>query len=298
MTQIMTTALALGASLLLTCSAAAQSAPSRFDLETGGKLLLTRGISEVGGAGGGGLTPWALITGNATDRGVGGTAHYTRLELPDYSFQSYGAALGLYDRFEFSYARQEFDTGGTGALLGLGDGFTFAQDIWGAKVRLAGDAVYDQDRLMPQIALGVQYKRNNQGAVITAIGGEEDSGYDVYLSGTKLFLAQSLLVNATARLTNANQNGLLGFGGDQGDAHTLHGELSAGYMLSRRLIIGGEYRFMPDNLGFARQDDWCDLFVAFAVNEHLTVTAAWADLGSIATFDRQRGVFLSLQAGF
>lgn len=68
-------------------------------------------------------------------------------------------------------------------------------------------------------------------------------------------------------------------------------------MLSRRLIVGGEYRFMPDNLGFARQDDWYDLFVAFAVNEHLTLTAAWADLGSIATFDRQRGLYLSIQAG-
>lgn len=150
---------------------------------------------------------------------------------------------------------------------------------------------------MPQIVVGIQYKQNNQGAVISAVGGDSASGVDVYVSATKLFLAQSLLVNAAARFTNANQNGLLGFGGDQGTAHTLQGEFSVGYMLSRRLIVGGEYRFMPDNLGFARQDDWYDLFVAFAVNEHLTLTAAWADLGSIATFDRQRGLYLSIQAG-
>ncbi len=290
--------LALCTCALFAASAHAQGTPSRFNLETGGKLLLTRGITEVGGAGGGGITPWALITGNATDRGIGATAHYTRLDLPDFTFQAYGAAVGLYDRFELSYTRQEFDTGDTGALLGLGSGFTFAQDIWGAKLRIAGDAVYDQDRLMPQIAVGIQYKQNNQGAVISTVGGDSASGVDVYVSATKLFLAQSLLVNATARFTNANQNGLLGFGGDQGRAHTLQGEFSVGYMLSRRLIVGGEYRFMPDNLGFARQDDWYDLFVAFAVNEHLTLTAAWADLGSIATFDRQRGLFLSIQAGF
>ena len=34
----------------------------------------------------------------------------------------------------------------------------------------------------------------------------------MYVSATKLLLAQSLLVNGTLRSTNANQNGLLGFG--------------------------------------------------------------------------------------
>ncbi|KPP82374.1 MAG: Hypothetical protein HLUCCA04_06440 [Oceanicaulis sp. HLUCCA04] len=290
--------LATLAGAILSAAASAQGAPSRFDFETGGKLLLTRGITEVGGAGGGGITPWAVITGNETDRGIGGTVHYTRLDLPDFTFQSYGAAIGLFDRVEFSYARQEFDTGATGGALGLGNGFTFAQDIWGAKLRVAGDAVYGQDRWMPQIAVGVQYKQNDQGAVIGAVGGDSASGYDLYASATKLYLSQSLLVNVTARLTNANQNGLLGFGGDLGTDHTLQGEVSVGYMISRRLVVGAEYRFMPDNLGFARQDDWYDLFAAYAVNEHLTLTAAWADLGSIATFGEQRGLFLSIQAGF
>ena len=37
---------------------------------------------------------------------------------------------------------------------------------------------------------------------------------------------------------------------------------------------------------------------AYAVNKHLSVTAAYADLGTIATFKGQRGLYLSLQAGF
>lgn len=267
-----------------------------LDIETGGKLLLTRGITTVGGAAGGGITPWAVIAGNETDRGIGGTAHYSRVDLPDYTFEAYGAAAGFYNRLEISYTRQEFDTGATGAALGIGDGFTFNQDVVGAKVRVAGDAVYDQDRWMPQISVGGFYKRADHGDLLGALGADDDEGIEIYASATKLLLAQSLLVNGTLRYTDANQNGLLGFGGEHG--HQLQPEVSLGYMLSRKLVIGAEYRFKPDNLAFADEDDWLDLFAAYAINEHSTLTAAYADLGSIATFDDQRGLYLSLQLGF
>jgi hypothetical protein len=264
--------------------------------ETGGKLLLTRGVSSIDGAGGGGILPWAFITGNGTDRGIGGTAHYTSLNLPDYDYSSYGVAAGFWDRFELSYAQQELDTGSTGVLLGIGQGFIFKQDIYGAKYRVAGNAVYDQDSWMPQIAVGALYKKADHGPLLSALGAEDDEGVDVYVSATKLWLDKSLLVNGTLRYTEANQNGLLGHGGT--DEASVYPEISVGYMLSPKLIVGGEYRAKPDNLAFAEEDDWVDLFAAYAVNDHLTVTAAYADLGSIATFDDQRGLFLSLQAGF
>ena len=38
-----------------------------------GKLLATGGVSAVEGEGGGGLTPWALISGYGTRDGVGST---------------------------------------------------------------------------------------------------------------------------------------------------------------------------------------------------------------------------------
>ncbi len=267
-----------------------------FDLETGGKLLLTRGITNIDGAAGGGLTPWAVIAGNETDRGIGGTAHYTRTDLPDYTLQAFGGALGFHDRFELSYTRQEFDTGDTGAALGIGQGFTFRQDIYGAKMRLAGDAVYDQDKWLPQVSIGALYKSADHGDLLGALGAEDDEGVELYASATKLLLAQSLLVNGTLRYTDANQNGLLGFGGTED--MQVQPEVSVAYMLSHRLVIGGEYRFKPDNLAFAEENDWADIFAAYALNKNVTLTAAYADLGSIATFDDQRGLYLSLQLGF
>ena len=47
-----------------------------------------------------------------------------------------GAAVGIADRLELSYQHQWFDTGGAGARLGLGRGYTFEQDVFGAKLRL------------------------------------------------------------------------------------------------------------------------------------------------------------------
>jgi hypothetical protein len=267
------------------------------ELTEGGKLLLTQGVSSIEGSAGGGLATWAVISGYETREGIGGEAHATYVKLPDYELRDYGLAVGLFDRLELSYARLEFDTGETGGKLGLGNGFTFHQDVFGAKLRLTGDAVYG-DGWLPQVAVGLQYKKNDRGAVIHAVGGRKDSGIDYYVTGTKVFLDQSLVLSGAVRLTRANQTGLLGFGGDKHDGYSAQFEGSAGYLVSKRLVVGAEYRGKPDNLSFAKEDDAFDLFGAYAFNKHLSLTLAYVDLGDIATFRNQRGVYLSLQAGF
>lgn len=272
--------------------------PSHVDarpLRNGGKLLLTNGITSLEGASGGGLTPWAVIAGNATSDGIGLSAHGTLVEVRDYDYQSAGVAVGIRDRLELSYTHQNFNTNDIGAALGLGKDYAFSQDIFGAKVRVAGDLVYDR---LPAVALGVQYKRNNQDGVVRAIGAQHDDGVDYYASVSKLFLSRSILVSGTARLTKANQMGLLGFGGDRKDEYAIQFEGSAAWQLSRRVAVGGEYRRKPDNLNIAREDDWFDAFVAVAVTRNITATIAYADLGSIATVKDQRGVFFQLQTAF
>ncbi|WP_310541926.1 DUF3034 family protein [Phenylobacterium sp.] len=268
------------------------------DRETSGKLLLTGGVSSLEGAGGGGLATWAVITGYETVDEVGANAHATLVQLPDYQFRAGGVAVGFRDRVEVSYSRQSFDTGDTGAKLGLGQGFTFNQDIVGAKVRVLGDAVYAQDSWVPQVAVGVQWKKNDREAIIKALGGKDDSGVDYYVAATRVLLNHSLVLDGTLRATKANQTGLLGFGGNKNDDYELQFEGSAGYLVSKRLLIGAEYRSKPDNLAGLKEDDWVDIFAAYAFNKNLSVTAAYADLGTIATFKDQRGLYLSLQAGF
>ncbi len=262
-----------------------------------GKLLATGGVSQIEGAGGGGLASWALITGYGTRDGMGANVHYTAVPLPDYSLQSAGVAVGLFDRLEFSYAWQAFDTQDVGTALGLGRGFTFHQNIFGAKLRLVGDAVYDQDRWLPQISIGLQHKENDRGPVIAAVGGRGSVGTDYYIGASKLFLAQSLLVNATLRETRANQLGILGFGGDKHKDYSTQFEGSAAYLVSRRLAFGAELRTKPSNLAVAHEGAAWDIFAAYFLNKNLSLTVAYADLGNLVIRNNQRGAYLSLQAG-
>lgn len=278
-------------------AAQAQSAP---DL---GKFLATGGVSQLEGAGGGGITPWALITGYGTRDSWGANAHVTHVGTQDYALISYGVAVGLADRLELSLARQDFK--GSQAPL---DQLRIKQDILGLKWKVAGDAVYAQDQWMPQVAVGILYKRNlgvgGLGALgvtnVKQLGAKDDHGYDYYVAATKILFEQSLLLNGTVRATRANQMGLLGFGGDQGDSLRLMPELSAAYLLDRKLALGAEYRRKPHNLGVDREKAYYDVFLAWFPSKHVSVTAAYAALGDITVFNptRQRGLYLSLQAGF
>lgn len=281
--------------------------PAAPALAAGGKLLLTGGVSSIDGAAGGGLTPWALTGSYATGREIGATAFATRVRTNDYALSVAGAAIGFGERAELSIARQDFATGDNLAPLGLA-GLHLKMNVIGAKLRLAGDAVLDSDSPMPQLALGVLHKRTDTGALaptLTGPLGARENGTDVYLSATKLFLAQGLLVNGTLRATKANQNGLLGFGSATQSSYRLQPELSVALLLRRDLALGAEVRAKPDNLndsalgpGALKEDDWADLFLAWAPNKHLSLTLAWVDLGRIAPAvqpRRQRGAYLSAQ---
>ena len=272
------------------------------------KLLLTGGVSSIDGAAGGGLTPWAVIGSNATAGQWGASAFATRVATQDYRLHLGGVALAWDERVELSFARQDFDTGATGAALGL-PGLRLKQDIVGVKLRLAGDAVLDSDRLMPAVSLGVESKRLDAAGLVPTLAalGAGRNGVDAYLSATKLFLAPGVLVSATLRATQGNQNGLLGFGGAAHRGYRLMPELSLAWLLHRTLAVGTEYRAKPDNLNPSalgaglKEDDWRDVFVAWAPGKHLSVTAAWVDLGAIVPAvkpRRQTGGYLSMQLAY
>ena len=286
-----------------------------------GKLLLTGGVSSIDGAAGGGLTPWATIGTNATDGEIGASAFVSRAVSQDYSLNVVGAALGYKDRFEVSIARQDFDASAAIALNGIAPfgvqpGQKIKMDILGLKLRVAGDAVLDSDTLMPQIAVGLQYKNVDPGSIGSVLKflDAKTQGTDFYVSATKLFLAQGVLVNGTLRYTRANQNGLLGFGAASPgkDKATWVPEVSVAYLLSKNWAVGAEYRVKPNNLedlgraaglGDALAEDaWKDLFVAWAPNKNASVTLAYVDLGRIVpgiTANRQQtGYYLSAQFAF
>lgn len=297
------------------------------ELPMSNKLLLTGGVSQVEGAAGGGLTPWALIGGYGTNNEVGGNIHYTYVKSNDFKLDTYGFTIGLFDRVEFSVAEQEFDVGQLRNKVAAGLGAdaigrdTLNQTIVGLKVRVFGEAVLDADTWVPQVAVGLQYKENHDNEFIKSavIGAKSDHGTDVYIAATKLLLDKNLLLNGTLRFTKANQFGLLGFGGDKNDSYDPMLEVSAAYLINKKLAVGAEYRMKPNNLrspanaalfGGAevinlQEDDAFDIFVAYAPTKNIALTAAYVYLGNIATVDavgadygKQEAVYLSAQFGF
>lgn len=262
------------------------------------KLLLTGGVSSIDGAAGGGLTPWAVVGSYATSGEIGATGFVSRTRTQDYGLTIAGVAVGIRDRVEVSLARQEF---GAGAAV---PGATLRLDIVGVKVRLAGDAVLDPDRWLPQIAVGVEVKHVDPGAAVGAVldsVAAKRNGTDFYLSATKLVLGEGVLLNGTLRASRANQNGLLGFGSADRSGYRLKPELSAAWLLRKDLAVGAEVRYKADNLAFAgsafREEAWKDLFVAWAPNKRVSFTLAYVDLGNIVGHPHQGGAYVSVQLG-
>ncbi|WP_018141581.1 DUF3034 family protein [Thioalkalivibrio sp. ALJ7] len=265
------------------------SVPASSD--TGGRLLATGGGTQIEGAAGGGVVPWAVIAGYGAEDEFGADATVSYATTRDLDLSVLALSVGFDNRFELSFGHQRLDVGPLDTQV--------RQNVFGAKMRLAGDLIYTD---MPQISLGVQHKRQQDFVIPSALGARSSSGTDVYLSASKLFLAgpggRSLLLNGTVRATNANETGLLGFGGAENDSHRLVGEASAALFLSRNTAVGIEYRQKRANLSGVDEDDWWDVFIGYFPNKNFSVIGAFVDLGSVAGLERQSGAYLSLQASF
>lgn len=263
----------------------------------GDRLLGTWGVTPVEGGGGGGLSPWAIITGSGSRDQIGGTASITQIRTRGgFTLRTAGVAVGIHDTVELSATRWRF---------GLSDtvpGQSIDMDVIGLKWRVLGDAVYDQDSWWPQVSIGLQHKRNRDFTVPQALGARRSSDNEFYLSATKVWLGglagRNVLGNVTLRLTRANQFGLLGFGGDQGDSYRLKPEASVAVLVRDDVALGAEWRAKPDNLSVFREQNATDVFVAWFPSRYLSSTLAYVDLGNIANKPRQRGWYLSLQAAY
>jgi Protein of unknown function (DUF3034) len=305
MSVVTTLTVALGVMLAGTGSARADNLLGADE----GKLHLTAGFSDLDGAGGGGLVPMAFITGYGSNLSWGGNAHFTNMQLRDLHLYTYGVAAGGLDRFELSYTRQQLDIT-SGPLDGLG----VRQDVYGLKVKLIGDAVYGQDSFLPQVAVGAQYRHNDgikHGEAVgldgvinpKQLGAEAEHSTDYYLALTKVFLGESLLVNAVIRETQSNQFGLLGFGGDRHRGYSTKPEGSVAYLLTRKLAVGAEIRTGPHNLSVDDQSNAWTVFVGWTPTRNLSLVAAYLNIGSVLSpvtgvSRHQDGPYLSVQAGF
>lgn len=258
-----------------------------------GRLKATGGLVTIEGAAGGGLVPWAVLSGLSTRPGFDAVAGVSVTAVGDFRLESIGLSASWNDRFELSLARQQFsiDRG----LLPEGFDRHLRQHVLGAKLRIAGDLIYGE---LPQMALGLQYKRNSDDALASALGARRDHDVEAYFSVTRLILDgpfhRNWLLNGSLRATRANETGLLGFGAAGDDDYDLVGEFSTALFLNPEFALGAEYRQKPKGLAGLGESDWRDVFVAWFPTPRFSLALAWVDLGTIAARPDQDGVFLSM----
>lgn len=254
-----------------------------------GKLLATPGVAQVEGSGGGGLVPWAQLAGYATEDEVAVSTFCSHADVKDFRLNSCGSQINFYDRLEVSFAKQTFNVDPLS--------FTLSQNIIAAKLRIYGDLIYSP---WPQLSAGIQQKSLAKKTVPYSLGARNGSGTDVYLAASKLHLGllagYNVLWNLTTRYTDANEMGLLGFGGPNSKP-TLQTEASVALLLNKHLAVGSEYRQKPDNLGLD-ESDWQDVFIAWFPNKYINFTAAYLDLGTIAQVPNQTGWYFSISGSY
>jgi len=275
--------------LLLLFISSALTLSSSF-VQADGKLLGTAGASPVEGGGGGGLIPWAMLAGYATQDEWAGVAAVSHTDMTDFRMNSLSVAANYHDRVELSFGRIDFRSKAGGDVT--------RQNVAGLKVRLLGDLIYGDE---PVVSVGVQYKSLLDTDTARASGAKDTTGTDFYVSAARVWLDglvdRTVLLNANLRNTEANQLGLLGFGGDEGGREWLF-EGAAAVYLDRYWAVGVEYREKPDNLSALREEDWAGIFVAYFPSKSVSVTAAYLNLGDVAGESNQSGMYLSTQGSF
>ena len=256
-------------------------------LMAGSKVIATGGATTIEANSGGGIVPWATINGYSSSDEWSVNTVAGRVGVDDFTLDTLGLGASFNNQWELSFARQKFSLDSIGGEL--------RQDVLGLKYKVAGELLYTA---MPQISIGAQLKKNRDFALPSAVGAGDDSGYEVYVAATKVFFdaiaGRNLLLNATVRSTDAHQTGLLGFGGE-GVSRKLMLESSAVLLLNYNLALGAEFKQKPNQLGFADEQHWRDLFAAWFINKNASLVLGYVDLGDVAGLTEQTGFYLSLE---
>ena len=101
-----------------------------------------------------------------------------------------------------------------------------------------------------------------------------------------------MLLDVTLRRSDANQYGLLGFGGANGAEWRPEASLVA--WITDRVLLGAEFRGKRGGLSTPAEGSARDVFIAWGPSRHLNLVLAYVDLGPVAFQSAQRGTYLSV----
>jgi len=253
---------------------------------------------SVEGYSGGAITPMAYMCNaeKCCNYPVGKPAvAYTFMNIGTKKLQAMSVTETFFSFVEIGYAFNRLDVG------------NLYDDIFRAtRLRMRPDDVWlhhfnarvnflQEKEWLPAISGGVHFKYNagvkdidhSLNGALSSLGFHKDNGVDYTLTATKtlptLGFGRPVILTGGMRWSEAAQLGFLGFG----DTYHLTFECSAVWIPIDGVALGYEfrqkhnpYKELPGLVG--DEDNWHVFSVTWIVNKHLTLTAAYGLLGTIA----------------
>lgn len=274
-------------------------------------------LHQIEGAGGVGITELAYLVNPSETGSPFGQPSFsaTHVQAKHKAVEVLSVSETLFGRLELSYGYN---------FVGLGDFPDAVRDNLGARLSRSNvqlhnlnaralvvkEGAFDQ-AWVPAVTAGVHYKYNDGikdvdrdlgGALYSSLGVDDNDGVDYTLTATKCLakgLPRPVFVSATVRNTAGAQLGWLGFT----DHRSTVLEGNAGVFIRDNLILAAEYRQKPDELKrvprvLGNEDDWWTIAAAYIVNDHLTLSAAYANLGTVLNHEEPAALWLQAKYEF
>ena len=167
---------------------------------------------------------------------------------------------------------------------------------------------------MPAITLGAHLKwtdgqtklDDDLGGLLDTLGSDHSRGYEFtgVLSKTITnLLPRPVIVSAGLRNSDAIHTGFFGFAGQR--RTTFEGSIIA--FLTDRLAFAAEYRQKPDFLDeleaggkhlIKAENDWYTLYLAYIINDNMTISGGYSNLGNIANHKENNAWGIQLKYEF
>jgi hypothetical protein len=217
------------------------------------------------------------------------------------NLQSFAVTENIYGKFELGYAYERFGLGDWPDDVKAAAGASVSQHLGLHNFNLRAMAIQEGGfgySWMPAVTLGTHLKWNegqtrlddDLGGLLDTLGSDHSRGVEFTAVASKTItdlLPRPVILSAGLRNGDAIHTGLFGFAGER--RTTFEGSIIA--FVTDRLAVAAEYRQKPDLLDqfsaggkhlVKGENDWWSLCLAYVINDNMTVSGGYADLGNLA----------------
>ena len=273
-------------------------------------------LLTIEGVGGGAITPMAYMCNTGPAGTIVGkpAVAYTFLNLGSKTLHTVSITQTFLRRIELGYAYNFFNIAtlptdikkATGINAGRND---LHLNHFNLRVMLIEEDSFDLP--LPAITAGIHFK-HNEGikkiddrlvGTLTRMGYDRHYGVDYTITATKMLpklaLGRPVVLTGGMRISRAAQIGLLGFG--ESTAVTFEG--SAACLPTDWLLLAYEIRtkdnpFNSTNSLIGREQNWHAFSATWLVNEHLSVSAIYGLLGTVANANADNTIGVQVKYEF